>query len=266
MGKVQFACIAQKEDGRSKMTYCVAIMTKDGLVLASDSRTNAGYDQVNTCRKMHLFVKPGERAFVILTSGNLSLSQSVLTLLRKDFDHGRGLSAAPTLYDAARVVGEQIRAVAALDRPAFERDDYRFNVHCILGGQVIGEEHGLYLLYPQGNPLRATQDSPFLQTGETKYGRPILDRGIRFNESTLDEAIKYALLSLDSTIRSNVTVGPPIDIAVYDKDSFNITRRRRLDENDPELLAMHAKWERALRTAVLEMPSVTIAAAEPYPY
>jgi putative proteasome-type protease len=215
---------------------------------------------------MHLFVTPGERAFVILTSGNLSLSQSVLTLLRKEFDRGEGLATAPTLYDAARVVGEQIRTVAALDRPAFERDEYRFNVHCILGGQVKGEEHGLYLLYPQGNPLRATQDSPFLQTGETKYGRPILDRGILYNDTTIDEAIKYALLSLDSTIRSNVTVGPPIDIAVYHKDELNVTRRRRLSENDPELLAMHGKWEMALRKAVVDMPSVTIATAEPFPY
>jgi putative proteasome-type protease len=248
------------------MTYCVAISTKDGLVLASDSRTNAGYDQVNTCRKMHLFVHPGERAFCILTSGNLSLSQSVLTLLRKDFDQGKGLAEAATLYDAARTVGEQIRTVAALDRPAFERDEYKFNVHCILGGQVKGEDHGLYLLYPQGNPLRATQDSPFLQTGETKYGRPILDRGIKYDRSTLDEAVKYALLSLDSTIRSNVTVGPPIDIAVYKKDELNFNRRRRLDEYDPELVAMHAQWEQALRRAVIEMPSVTITAGEPYPY
>jgi putative proteasome-type protease len=248
------------------MTYCVAVITKTGIVLASDSRTNAGYDQVNVCRKMHMFVKAGERAFCILTSGNLSLSQSVLTLLRKDFDLGMGLAIAPTLYDAARMVGEKIREVAALDRPAFERDEYKFNVHCIIGGQVKGEDHGLYLLYPQGNPLRATPDSPFLQTGETKYGRPILDRGIRYNTSTLDEAIKYALLSLDSTIRSNVTVGPPIDIAVYSKDELNFNRRRRLDENDPELVAMHAQWEQALRKAVIDMPSVTIDAAEPYPY
>jgi putative proteasome-type protease len=247
------------------MTYCVAIITKDGLVLASDSRTNAGYDQVNICRKLHVFATPGERAFVILTSGNLSLSQSVLTLLRKDFDEGRGLFSAPTLYDAARVVGEQIRAVASLDRPAFERDEYRFNVHCILGGQIKGEQHGLYLLYPQGNPLKATEDSPFLQTGETKYGRPILDRGIKYDTSTLDEAVKYALLSLDSTIRSNITVGPPIDIAVYDKDSLNITRRRRLHENDQELLAMHAQWELTLRKGVLEMPCITID-ADLYPY
>jgi putative proteasome-type protease len=121
------------------------------------------------------------------------------------------------------------------------------------------------LLYPQGNPLKATEDSPFLQTGETKYGRPILDRGIKYDTSTLDEAVKYALLSLDSTIRSNITVGPPIDIAVYDKDSLNITRRRRLHENDQELLAMHAQWELTLRKGVLEMPCITID-ADLYPY
>src|SRR5438309_8328726 len=122
------------------MTYCLGIMTHQGLVLASDSRTNAGYDQVNVCRKMHTFVRTGERVFVILTSGSLSLTQSVVTLLRRDFDAGAGLAAAPSLYDAARVIGEQVRRVSALDRAALEQDEYRFNIHLVLGGQ-IGEEH-----------------------------------------------------------------------------------------------------------------------------
>src|SRR3954453_20090864 len=204
------------------MTYCLGIMTHQGLVLASDSRTNAGYDQVNTCRKMYTFVQEGERVFVVLTSGSLSLTQSVITLLRRDFDAGLGLGAVPSLYDAARVVGNQIRRVSDLDRAALERDDFRFNVHLLLGGQVRGEPPGLYLVYPQGNPLAATEDSPYLQIGECKYGRPILDRGVRYDRTSLEEAAKYALVSLDSTMRSNVTVGPPIDLLVYGKDELRV--------------------------------------------
>jgi putative proteasome-type protease len=209
------------------MTYCLGIMTRQGLVMASDSRTNAGYDQVNVCRKMHLFCQPGKRVFALLTSGGLSLTQSVITLLRRDFDASAGLAEVGSLYDAARVIGDQIRHVAERDRAALERDKYEFNVSVILGGQIQGAPPGLYLVYPQGNPLSATEDSPYLQIGECKYGRPILDRGIRFEQTTLEEAAKYAMISLDSTMRSNVTVGPPIDLMVYGRDELQITRHRR---------------------------------------
>ena len=128
------------------MTYCLGIVTKHGLVMASDSRTNAGYDQINTTRKMHTFAQPGERVFVLLASGSLSLTQSILTLLRKDFDAGEGLALASSMYEAARVVGEQVRKVSELDRAALERDEYRFNVHLILGGQVKGENPALFLI------------------------------------------------------------------------------------------------------------------------
>src|SRR5215216_4902264 len=131
------------------MTYCLGIKTRRGLVLASDSRTNAGYDQVNVCRKMHTFVQEGERVFVLLTSGSLSLTQSIITLLRRDFEQGAGLAVAASMYDAARVVGEQVRRVSDLDRIALERDDFRFNAHVLLGGQVRGEAPELYLVYPQ---------------------------------------------------------------------------------------------------------------------
>ena len=238
------------------MTYCLGIITKHGLVMASDSRTNAGYDQVNVCRKMHTFVHPGERVFVVLSSGSLSLTQSVLTLLRRDFDDGKGLAEAPSLYDAARMIGEQIRKVSDLDRAALERDDYRFNVNLLLGGQVRGEAPGLILIYPQGNPLQATEDSPFLQIGETKYGRPILDRGIRFDHTTLEEAAKYALLSIDSTMKSNVTVGPPIDLLVYNTDELEVSRYRRFDEDDPDWQKIRARWQQALRQAVARLPNL----------
>lgn len=238
------------------MSYCVGILTRHGLVMASDSRTNAGYDQVNVCRKMHTFVQEGERILVVLTSGSLSLTQSVITMLRRDFDQGSGLASAACMYDAARVVGEQVRHVATMDRAALERDNYHFNVHLLFGGQIRGEPPRLYLIYPQGNPLSAAEDSPYLQIGECKYGRPILDRGIRYERTTLEEGAKYALISLDSTMRSNVTVGPPIDLLLYAPDELRITRYRRFDAEDPDLRDVRSQWERALRKAVLELPEV----------
>lgn len=242
------------------MTYCVGIATRAGLVMASDSRTNAGYDQVNVCRKMHTFERRGERVFALLTSGSLSCSQSVVTLLQRDFDDGHGLAEAASFYDAARIVGEQVRRVSEIDREALERDEYKFNVHIILGGQIRGEPPALFLIYPQGNPLRASEDSPFLQIGECKYGRPILDRGIRFDKTSLEEAAKYALLSLDSTMRSNVTVGPPIDLLAYSADEFELTRHRRFSADDPDLIKIRTRWEQALRQAVARLPELRFRA------
>jgi putative proteasome-type protease len=238
------------------MTYCLGIKTHEGLVMASDSRTNAGYDQVNVCRKMHTFVHSGERAFVILTSGSLSLSQSVVTLLRDDFKQGRGLAAATSMYEAARAVGKCVRTVSDLDRAALTKDDYSFNIHLLLGGQVRGEAPNLYLIYPQGNPICATQDSPYLQIGEVKYGRPILDRGIDARTTSLETASKYALLSFDATMRSNVTVGPPIELLQYRNDTLDFAEYRRFGANDSELDLIHGRWEQALRQVVEELPSI----------
>jgi putative proteasome-type protease len=240
------------------MTYCLGIVTRQGLVMASDSRTNAGYDQVNVCRKMQFFEKRGERVFVVLTSGGVSLTQSVITLLRRDFEAGAGLATAPSLYDAARVIGEQVRRVSALDRAALVQDDFHFNIHLLLGGQVGAEPPSLYLIYPQGNPLAATEDSPYLQVGECKYGRPILDRGVRYGVTSLEEAAKYALISLDSTMRSNVTVGPPIDLVVYRAGSLRLDRHRRFTAKDPDLREIHTQWEHALRKAVQELPEIRL--------
>jgi putative proteasome-type protease len=240
----------------ARVTYCVGIWTHRGLVMASDSRTNSGHDQVNVARKMHVFVQSGERVFILLSSGSLSCTQSIVTLLRRDFDQGRGLAQAPSLYDAARVIGEQVRRVSDMDRGTLERDGFKFNVNLILGGQVRGEVPGLFIIYPQGNPLQASEDSPYLQIGETKYGRPILDRGIRFAKTSLEEASKYALLSLDSTMRSNVTVGPPIDLLAYGVDEFEITRQRRFGAGDSDLVKIGIRWEQALRQAVARLPRV----------
>ena len=243
------------------MTYCLGIITKDGFVVASDSRTNAGFDQVNVCRKMHLFEEPGERVFAAMTSGSLSCSQSIVSLLRRDYDAGRGLASCESLYEAARIVGEQVRRVAELDRKALERDEYRFNVHVILAGQIRGKPPDLYMIYPQGNPLRS-EECPYLQIGECKYGRPILDRGVRFDRTPLEDASLYALISLDSTMRSNVTVGPPIDLLLYRNDELNFGRHRRFPERDPDLAAIHDQWELALQNAVQDLPPVRFGSEE----
>jgi len=245
------------------LTYCLGIATEEGLVMASDSRTNAGFDQVNVCRKMHSFIQPGERVFVTLSSGSLSISQSVITILRSEFDAGRGLAQAESMYQAARIVGDCVRRVSDIDRASLERDQYSFNVHLLLGGQVKGAEPpSLYLIYPQGNPLRATEDSPYLQLGECKYGRPILDRGVEGNTS-LEVAAKYALLSFDATIRSNVTVGPPIEIVLYRKDSFQLTQYRRFGSSDQDLTVIHSSWETSLRRAVEQLPDIQFRSPPP---
>ncbi|MFZ0595035.1 MAG: hypothetical protein WAM39_31530 [Bryobacteraceae bacterium] len=247
------------------MTYCLGIVTHEGLVMASDSRTNAGYDQVNICRKMHTFVQPHERVMVLLTSGSVSITQSVVTLLRGQFDVGEGLASVDSLYKAARVVGDCVRQVAEVDRAALERDDFTFNIHLLLGGQIKGEPPNLYLIYPQGNPLSVTEDSPYLQLGECKYGRPILDRGIEYGLTTLDVAAKYALLSLDATMRSNVTVGPPIELLVYRKDSLVLDTYRRFSAADQDLNAIHAVWEQSLRRAVEQLPNIDFNASKRRP-
>lgn len=238
------------------MTYCLGIMVREGLVMASDSRANAGYDDVNVCPKMHTFVTAGERAFSILTSGNLSLTQSVVTLLRNDYAAGLGLAKAETMYAAARAVGECVRRVSDMDRTALERDAFKFNIHLLLGGQIKGEKPNLFLIYPQGNQLAATEDSPYLQIGEVKYGRPILDRGIEYETTSLQVAGTYALLSLDAAMRSNVTVGPPLEVLLYENDQLDFVGYRRFGVDDPELDRMHAKWEQHLRRAVEELPDL----------
>lgn len=238
------------------MSYCVAIHTKSGIVFASDSRTNAGLDQANVARKLYPFARPGERVFVLLTSGGLSLSQSVIALLRSEYDAGGGLAAAATMYDAARCVGEAVRAVAARDREFLERDKIGFNVNFLIGGQIGRQPHELYLIYPQGNPLQATPDCPFLQIGESKYGRPILDRAVKYDSTSLEQATKLALISLDSTMRSNLTVGPPIDLAVYHADELRLRQQVRLGADDPQLLAIRTQWEQELRAASQRLPAI----------
>ena len=244
------------------MTYCLGIRTQQGLVMASDSRTNSGIDQVEVCRKMHNFVVPGERMFTILSSGSLSLTQSVMTRLEKEFRAGKGLATVANFYEASRCVGGHVRDVAALDRDFLERDKIGFTVNLLIGGQIRGEHPQLYMVYAQGNPLRCTRLSPYLQIGESKYGRPILDRGIRFGETTLEQAAQYALISLDSTMRSNVAVGPPIDLLLYANDDFSVRRYRRLEASDTDLVEIRASWEQGLRKAIATLPQVSFASPQ----
>jgi putative proteasome-type protease len=234
----------------------LGIITKYGLVMASDSRSNAGNDQVNVCRKMHIFETPGQRVLTLLSAGSLSCTQSIITLLRREFDQGNGLAAVTNMYDAARVVGQQIRAIIELDRASLERDNLSCSVSILLGGQISGEKPRLFMIYPQGNPLEALEDTPYLQLGEVKYGRPILDRGIRYELTTLEDAAKYALLSLDSTMRSNVTVGPPIDLLAYNADALRITHQRRFGADDSDLQKIRTRWDQALRQAVQRLPAI----------
>ena len=244
------------------MTYCLGIRTQQGLVMASDSRTHSGIDQVEVCRKMHNFVVPGERMFTILSSGSLSLTQSVMTRLEKEFRAGKGLATVANFYEASRCVGGHVRDVAALDRDFLERDKIGFTVNLLIGGQIRGEHPQLYMVYAQGNPLRCTRLSPYLQIGESKYGRPILDRGIRFGETTLEQAAQYALISLDSTMRSNVAVGPPIDLLLYANDDFSVRRYRRLEASDTDLVEIRASWEQGLRKAIATLPQVSFASPQ----
>jgi len=239
------------------MTYCLGIITCHGLVLAADSRTNAGVDYISTYQKLFDFSKPGERVLFLCTSGNLSITQTMLNVLRHELrvQEGDNLHTLPTLYESARYIGSKLRQIQDQDRPWLERDGVDFKCNCILGGQVQGEEPELYLIYSQGNCIQATRETPFLQIGETKYGKPILDRTLSF-ETGLEDAAKCAILSIDSTMKSNISVGPPIDLVVYKRDTFKVTHQLRLRLDDPYLAEIRRLWEICLNQAFEQMPNI----------
>lgn len=239
------------------MTYCLGILVQQGLVLATDSRTNAGVDYISSYRKLFDFSVPGDRTLMLCTSGNLSMTQAVLHTLERDIivNTDINLHTLPTLYDIARYIGGCIRKLQEVDRPWLEKDNIDFQCNFLLGGQIRGESPQLYLIYSQGNCIKSTPETPFLQIGETKYGKPILDRTLTFS-SPLDEIAKYALLSIDSTMRSNLSVGPPINMVMYETDSFEIRHRARFHAGDPYLIKMRKHWEVALRKAAARMPDI----------
>jgi putative proteasome-type protease len=239
------------------MTYCLGILVRQGMVLAADSRTNAGVDYISSYQKLFDFSVPGDRVIGICTSGSLSMTQAVIHRLRQDIktEVTPNLRTLPTLYDVARYIGKQTRQLQEEDRPWLEKDNVDFQCNFLVGGQLSGEAPELYLVYSQGNCIRATPETPFLQIGETKYGKPILDRTVTF-ESSLDAIAKCALLSIDSTMRSNISVGPPIDMMLYETDSLEIRHRVELQAGDPYLIKIRKYWEHALRQASEGMPNI----------
>ena len=237
------------------MTYCVGLLLESGLVMASDSRTNAGVDHVSTYPKMTLFSVPGERVLVTLTAGNLAISQAVINRLNKQIAEGvePNLHTVSSLCDAARVVGEAVRAVHHEDAEHLRKHAADFNQSIILGGQIKGESPRLFNIYAAGNFIEAVAETPYFQIGETKYGKPILDRVIG-NRTDLDEGAKCTLISFDSTIRSNLSVGMPIDLFMYRTDSFSIECQRRITDADPYFNQLRKGWSEGLKRVFAELP------------
>jgi putative proteasome-type protease len=233
------------------VTYCVGILLDEGVVLASDSRTNAGIDRVSTFRKMFTFEKPGERFFALLAAGNLSLTQGVVSLLSEWLDTEdpeRDLYAVTSMFGAARVVGAALRGVHQVDGGYLQQREVDFTASFILAGQVKGGQLRLFLIYDAGNFIEAIGDTTYFQIGEVKYGKPILDRILQ-RDTSLSDAAKCALISFDSTMRSNVSVGPPIDILIYRRDALKRNFEIRLEENDPYLQAIREGWGGAIYNA-----------------
>ena len=229
------------------MTYCVAMRLDAGLVFLSDSRTNAGVDQVGAVRKMSVFENPGERMMVLMTSGNLSVSQSVRQLAGElTGSNGYTVWDAPNLFEAARVVGEAVRIVHARDAEALGKFGIEFNINLIFGGQVKGERCRLFHIYSAGNFIEAQAENPYFQIGEAKYGKPIIDRVIT-PASSLDAAAKCALISMDSTLRSNVSVGLPLDLLVYQADSLAVTRFVTVDDKNQYFQMIRSTWGQQLK-------------------
>ena len=225
--------------------------------MAADSRTNAGVDYISTYQKLFDFSVPGERVIILCTSGSLSLTQAVLTLLRKDLrvQEAINLYTCATLYEVARYVGSKIRQIHEQDRSWLQQDGIDFKCSFLLGGQIKGEDPELYLIYNQGNFIQATQETPFLQIGETKYGRPVLDRTLNY-ETPLEAAAKCALLSIDSAMKSNISVGPPINLVMYEANTFTIRHQLQLRLGDPYLAKMRKLWEDSLKQAFEHMPNI----------
>ncbi len=234
------------------MTYCVALRLDRGIVFAADTRTNAGVDNVAQYRKLHFWRQAGQRVIVLLSAGNLAVTQSVVSILNEQLDSPEAdtvnLFNAPSMYRLARLVGDAVREVRNRDGAALEMSKAGFAASFILGGQIAGERPRLFQIYSEGNFIEATDDTPYLQIGEHKYGKPILDRVAR-PEMRLGEAAKLILLSFDSTLRSNLSVGMPIDILIYERDSLEVRREKRIGQDDAYMKNLSSAWSDALRQA-----------------
>lgn len=238
------------------MTYCLGVKVDAGLVFASDSRTNAGVDSVATFPKMFVFDQPGERVITVLTAGNLAVTQEVISILERGLgtdDAKRSLLHIDTMFAAAGIIGGALRTVFDRDAAYFKAHGTEFNASLIVGGQIRGEPPRLFLIYPAGNFIEAGADTPYFQLGETKYGKPILER-VLTPQVGLIEVAKCALVSFDSTIKANISVAPPIDLLIYAKDSFTIGCRRRITEDDPYFRSLRREWGEGLRRVFAAVP------------
>lgn len=239
------------------MTYCVGVLVDDGLVLASDSRTNAGVDHLMTFRKMTLFEKPGDRAIILLSAGNLAITQAVVNLLKENAAEQHetlNVMEAKSMFRVARIVGEAVREVHDDEADHLKEHNTNFDANFILGGQVKGGQTRLFHIYAAGNFIEASRETPFMQIGETKYGKPVLDRIISA-EMSLGEAAKCVLVSYDSTLRSNVSVGLPIDLVTYQKDSLKIESKLFIDKDDEYFRTLNEGWSGALGKAFDAIPN-----------
>jgi putative proteasome-type protease len=245
------------------MTYCVGLCLKDGLVFLSDTRTNAGVDQIGTFRKMSLFQKDKDRFFTLMSAGNLAITQAVKEiLLQGQLLNGKNLWNAENTHDAAVVVGDAIKQVYDRDHKALEKVGIDFNCNLIFGGQVKGERPRLFNIYSAGNFIEATPETCYFQIGESKYGKPILDRVISF-DTPLNLATKCALISMDSTLNSNISVGLPLDLLVYEKNSLQANKLVTMDESNPYFQMIHRLWGEKLRTAFNSIAEPSWSGATP---
>ena len=239
------------------MTYCVGILVRGGLVMIADTRTNAGVDNIATFRKLVVCEKPGERVIALATSGKLSISQAVMSLLSEGLETEDGrretLMTVPSLFEAAQLVGRAIRKVFATDGEALEQHNTSFDVMFLLGGQIGDSRMRLFQVYSAGNFIEATLDTPYLQIGEHKYGKPILDRSISFEVDVLD-ALKLGLISMDSTLRSNLSVGLPVDLHVSRTGALKSAVNFRILPEEPYFHDLRERWSKALRDAHLDIP------------
>jgi putative proteasome-type protease len=236
------------------MTYCVGVQVDEGLVFLSDSRTNAGVDHVSTFRKMMFFEMPGERVLVLLSAGNLAVSQSVTGLLRERAASARSsLLTVRTLADAARLVGDAVRDVHQRDAAPLKEHGIEFNPTFIIGGQIGGEAPRLFHVYSAGNYIETTSDTRYFQIGESKYGKPIIDRVVKA-DTPLPAAAKCALISMDSTIRSNLSVGMPLDLAIVRRDALQIALHRSIGPDDAYFKVIREGWSESLRNAFHALP------------
>ncbi len=239
------------------MTYCVALTLDAGMVFASDSRTNAGVDQVATFRKMHVIAHDHERLIVIMSSGNLSITQSAINLLEhqaRGSDSNKTVHNAPSMFEIAELVGNALREVRRRDGPYLQQHNIDAGASFIVGGQIRGEPQRLFHIYSEGNFIEAAPEMPYFQIGESKYGKPVIDRVIKRN-TQLMEAAKCVLVSFDSTMRSNISVGLPIDLLIYDNNSLTVRVQRRVDETDAYFRMIHTEWGEGLRRVFAQLPN-----------